>query len=579
MARQEKCGSKAMKSRKDALKSIAGNSFDVCIIGGGATGSGCALDAQLRALKTVLVEASDFASATSSASTKIVHGGVRYLEEAVKDFDPAQYHVVTRALRERVRMLRNAPHLAQTMEFVLPCYRWTDAAYYGLGLKVYDWVSRDVRIFPSHFISRQETLRRMPGLKRENLVGAVVYADGQFDDARYNITLIDTFAAAGGEPLNYARVTGFEKDGDGRLRAAEVEDQLTHQNFVIHARAYVNATGPFSDAVRSLATPGIEPRMRLSKGIHILLPLDVLPSRDALLIPKTEDGRVLFVVPWMGRLLVGTTEQEVSLHDELYLTKEEVAYVLHHLNLYLERPVGAEKVVSGIAGARPLVSSGDPRDTKKLARDDVVEIDQPSGLISIMGGKWTTYRAMAEDTINAVQDQLGLSRTMSPTRNHVLLGAEGYSPEYWKKLVQEYGITEQVAHHLAGKFGTRAPLVLELARQFPDLARIVAPGLPILRGEVVFCVRHEMALTIEDILFRRTGAQLFSWRDTIQAAPAIASILREELDWSADEELAAVRQYQQKLTRFLHLAGLEEGSVPDMPYASSNDRYRSDSRE
>jgi glycerol-3-phosphate dehydrogenase len=568
-----------MKNRKDALRSIAGNSFDVCIIGGGATGSGCALDAQLRGLKTVLFEASDFAGGTSSASTKIVHGGVRYLEEAVRDFDPAQYRVVTRALHERVRMLKNAPHLAHTMEFLLPCYRWTDVAYYDLGLKVYDWVSRNASIFPSHFISKENTLRRMPGLKRENLLGAVVFADGQFDDARYNITLIDTFAAAGGEPLNYARVTRFEKDSGGRLRAAEIEDQVTRQKFMIHARAFVNATGPFSDTLRILATPGVAPRMRLSKGIHILLTLDVLPSRDALLIPKTEDGRVLFAVPWMGRLLVGTTEQEVSIHDELYVTKEEVAYVLHHLNRYLERPVGTEQVISGIAGARPLVSSTDARDTKRLARDDVLEIDSNSGLISIMGGKWTTYRAMGEDTINAVQDQLRISRTVSPTRDHSLLGAEGYSSDYWKKLVEKYGITEQVANHLAGKFGTRAQVILELARQSHDLRQSVAPGLPVIRAEVVFCVRNEMALTIEDILFRRTGVQLFSWQAAIRAAPAIASILREELDWSADEEQAAVLQYQEKLTRFLDLAGLKKVSVADIAQVNPNDRHDDDSKE
>lgn len=568
-----------MKSRRDALRSIAGNSFDVCIIGGGATGSGCALEAQLRGLKTVLIEAVDFAGCTSSASTKIVHGGVRYLEEAVKDFDPAQYHVVTRALQERVGMLKNAPHLAHAMEFLLPCYSWTDVGYYALGLKVYDWISRDARISPSHFISKEETRRRMPGLKQESLVGAVVYADGQFDDARYNITLVDTFAAAGGEPLNYARVVGFGKDADGRLRAAEIEDQISGQKFTLPARAIINATGPFSDTLRSMARPGTAPRLRLSKGIHILLPLDVLPGQDALLIPKTEDGRVLFAVPWMGRLLVGTTDEEVSVQEELFVKREEVTYVLHHLNRYLESPVGAEQIVSGIAGARPLVSRGDERSTKKLARDDVIEIDSASGLVSILGGKWTIYRAMGEETINAVQDRLGVARTESPTRNHLLLGAEGFSPDYWEQLVDEYRITEQLARHLAGKFGTRAPLVLELARESPDLAQSLAAGLPVIRAEVVFCIRNEMALTIEDILFRRTGAQLFSWRAAIQAAPMIASILREELHWSEDEEHAAVRQYQQKLARFLRLAGLEQDSTTDRSTANPIDASRDYAKE
>jgi glycerol-3-phosphate dehydrogenase len=545
-----------VKTRPQALIDIADGKFDVCVIGGGATGAGCALDAQLRGMNTVLLDAGDFAGATSSTSTKIVHGGVRYLEAAVKGMDPAQYHVVKRALRERIRMLKNAPHLSHAMEFLVPCRSWIDAAYYDIGLKIYDWIAGDAAIFPSHFLSKEETLRRMPGLKRAHLAGSIAYADGQFDDARYNIALVETFAEAGGEALNYARVTGFDKRADGRLKTAEVEDQATGRRFSIHAAAFVNATGPFADTVRELAAPGITPRMRLSKGIHILLPLEILPGADALLIPKTEDGRVLFAIPWMGRLLVGTTEQEVDVHDELYVTKNEIDYLLHHLNVYLERPVTPDQVVSGIAGARPLVSSGDSRDTKKLARDDELEIDAKSGLISIMGGKWTTYRAMAEDTINAVQQQLGIPKTECPTINHRLAGAEGYTPEYWQTLVAQHGVSEETARHLAEKFGTRASRVVEIASQIPALAEPVLDVSRILRAEVAYCARNEMARTIEDVLARRLGMQLYSWRTAIQAAPVVAAILRVELGWSADAEKDAVEEYAGKINRYLELAGL-----------------------
>jgi glycerol-3-phosphate dehydrogenase len=545
-----------MKNRTEALRSIAGRKFDVCVIGGGATGSGCALDARLRGLETVLLDAGDFAGATSSTSTKIVHGGVRYLEAAVKSFDAAQYHVVKRALRERIRMLRNAPHLSRAMEFLLPCYRWSDVVYYDIGLKMYDWIAGDASIFPSRFLSKEETLRRMPGLKRTGLTGSVVYADGQFDDARYNMALVETFAEAGGEALNYVRVTGFEKDSSGRLKQADVEDQLTGNKFSVEAAAFVNATGPFSDTVRKLATPEVAPRMRLSKGVHILLPLEAMAGADALLIPKTEDGRVLFAVPWMGRLLVGTTEKEVSVHDELCVSKDEVEYLLHHLNKYQEQPVGTECVVSGIAGARPLVSSGDSRDTKKLARDDVIELDAKSGLISIMGGKWTTYRAMAEDTIDAVQKHLGIAKTECPTIHHPLIGSDGYSPEYWQVLVDEHGIPEKTARHLAEKFGTRAPRVLEIAHENSDLTEPILDRSVALRAEVGYCARNEMAVTIEDILSRRLGVQVHSWRDAIRAAPAVASILRAELDWSAETERRAIDQYVSKINRYLQLAGL-----------------------
>lgn len=546
-----------MKTRDRALATIENEKFDVCVIGGGATGSGCALDSQLRGLRTVLLDAGDFAGATSSASTKIVHGGVRYLEEAVKDLDPAQYRVVTRALHERVRMLRNAPCLCRTIEFLVPCYSWTDVAYYDVGLKLYDWVSGDTSIFPSQFVSRDETLRRMPALKSDHLVGAVAYADGQFDDARYNIVLVETFAEAGGEALNYARVIGFEKDENGRLRSAEVEDQLTHEKFSIHASAFVNATGPFADTVRALASPGIAPRMRPSKGVHVLLPSHLMPGSDALLIPKTEDGRVMFAIPWMGRLLVGTTETEVTIADELYVTKGEVEYLLRHLNQSLAQPASPEQIVSGIAGARPLVSRSDSRDTKALARDHEIEVDSASGLISILGGKWTTYRAMAEDTIDAVQKHLGVPKTECPTTDHRLAGSEGYRPDYFESLVREYGISQESARHLAEKFGTRAPGVLELTRETPDLAQLLLEGHPVLRAEVVYCIRSEMAVTIEDVLLRRTGMQLFSWRVAMEGAPAVAAILGKELGWSTEAERAATQQYVSKINRLLQLAGLE----------------------
>lgn len=547
-----------MKARSEALHSIADKAFDVCVIGGGATGSGCALDSRLRGLTTVLLDAADFAGATSSTSTKIVHGGVRYLEQAVKDLDAKQYRVVQRALHERIRMLHNAPYLARPMEFIVPCYRWLDATYFTAGLKIYDWIARGARLFPSRFLSREETLRRIPSLNPNRLVGSVAYADGQFDDARYNLALIQTFAQAGGEALNYARVTAFERSRDGKLAACEVEDQFTHRKFTVRACAFVNATGPFADTIRQLATPGASPRMRLSKGVHVFLPLEVMPGDDAMLIPKTEDGRVLFAVPWKGRLLVGTTEQEVTIHDELYVTKEEIAYLLRHLNRYLAASVKPDRVVSGIAGARPLVSSGDSRDTKKLARDHELAVDSQSGLISIMGGKWTTYRAMAEDAVNAVQKHLGVVVTESPTKNHPLIGSEGFTPDYWKKLASDYRIPEPTARYFAGKFGTAAANVLDLAQENPALAAPIVPDFPAIRAQVIYSARAEMAMTIEDVLFRRLGLQLYSWRFAIHAAPVVGSLLGRALGWSPDESGSATREYEAKINRLLMLAGLEQ---------------------
>src|SRR5580692_7149979 len=514
-----------MKSRVEELKNISGQQFDLCVIGGGATGAACALDAQLRGIRTVLVEAGDFAGATSSAATKIIHGGVRYLEEAIKGADLQEYHVLVRALHERVRMMENAPHLTRRLEFLVPSYHWINVAYLDIGLKIYDWLAGPGRISPSTFLSREETLERMPELNPEGLVGSVAYADGQFDDARYNLALVQTFTMAGGNALNYAKVTDFVRGSNGRISDVKVKDQLTKNTFTVKANAIVNATGPLSDSIRQLATPTLQKRMRPSKGSHILLPLEVFPTEDALLIPKTEDGRVLFAVPWGGRLLVGTTDEEVSPDAELVVTKQDVEYMLRHLNQYLARPVTPSDIVAGFAGARPLVGSEGSGDTKKLARDDVIEVDPASGLISIMGGKWTTHRAMAEDTIHVVQKALGVPQTESLTRNHILHGGEGFTDDYWKQLCRAYPI------HAEGRA---------------------------IRAEVVYAVRYEMAGTIEDVLARRVGMQFYSWTDCIDAAPIVGSLMMKELQWSTAFTRDAITGYAQKIEHLLDSAGLSQ---------------------
>jgi glycerol-3-phosphate dehydrogenase len=545
-----------MKSRIEELKNISGQQFDLCVIGGGATGSACALDAQLRGIRTVLLEAGDFAGATSSAATKIIHGGVRYLEEAIKGADLQEYHVLVRALHERVRMLENAPHLTRKLEFLVPSYHWIDVAYLDVGLKIYDWLAGPGRISPSKYLSQEETLRRMPELNQKGLVGSVAYADGQFDDARYNITLVQTFIEAGGKTLNHARVTDFQREAGGKISGVVVNDQLTGETFAVSAKAVVNATGPVSDSIRQLATPTVHKRMRLSKGAHILLPLDVFPTEDALLIPKTEDGRVLFAVPWGGRLLVGTTDEEVTPETELVVTKEDVEYLLRHLNQYLARRVTPDDIVSGFAGARPLVGSDEGGDTKKLARDDVIEVDPASGLISIMGGKWTTHRAMAEDTIHRVQQTLGLPHAISQTRNYVLYGGKGFTDDYWNKLRCQHRLPGKTARHLASKFGTAAEKVLALASDNAALLDPILEGRPAIKAEVVYAVRHEMAATIEDVLARRIGMQLYSWRDAIQAAPVVGSLMAKELRWTNSFTRAAITHYVEKIDHLLDSAGL-----------------------
>jgi glycerol-3-phosphate dehydrogenase len=546
-----------VKRRDEVLMTVLAEDFDLCVVGGGATGAGCALDAQLRGIKTVLLEGGDFASGASTASTKIIHGGVRYLEEAVKGLDAKQYEVVNRALHERIHMLRNAPFATRRLEFLIPCSSWWSAAYTGFGMKLYEWIAGKASLFASRFLSRAETLKRMPGLAPQRLLGSIAYADGQFDDGRYNMALVNSLVEAGGIALNYARVVAFGKGAGGKLQGAEAEDRFSGKRFTVRAARFVNATGPGSDVVRGLAKPGVARRMRLSKGAHMVLPLEVFPTKDALLIPRTDDGRVLFAVPWFDRLLIGTTEQEITVGDELYLSREDVAYLLRHINKYLATAIRAEQIVSGFAGARPLVSAGGSRDTKKLARDHEVEVEPQSGLISIMGGKWTTHRAMAEDTINAVQKSLGQRVTPSATVDHPLSGSKDYTAEYWRELVRDFGVSEQTAKHLSQKFGTNAAKVTELAKNDPGLGGPLVAGFAPLRAEVAYCARQEMAMTIEDILMRRTGLQIFSWQAAIGAAAPTAAILAAELGWSADKQRASVEEYVRKIRRWMELAGLQ----------------------
>lgn len=547
-----------MNSRKQVLEAIAHAQFDLCVIGGGATGAGTALDARLRGLRTLLVEAGDFASGTSSASTKLVHGGVRYLEQAVKSFDLTEYRMVQHALRERTYMLGNAPHLAHATEFLVPVYSWVQAIYFRIGLKIYDLLAGKKNLFPSTFLSQEEALARLPGLKADRLRGTVAYADGQFDDARYGMALVRSFQQAGGTALNYLRVTEFVRGEDGRISRIVLKDSVEGATIPVKAHAVVNATGPFSDKIRQLARADATPRLRPSKGVHLLFPVELFPGKDALLVPQTEDKRVIFAVPWQGRLLVGTTEDEAAPETRMVVERSEADYLMRQLNPYLKNPLSVAQAVSGISGLRPLVAAGSKHDTKELIRDHEVEVDEKSGLISILGGKWTTHRLMAEDTVDAVQRGLGMEVSACLTKVHLLDGATGFSGDYWQTLQKEGGLTESEAKHLANKFGTNAERVLALIKTNPQLRSSIVSGFPALRAEVIYCAREEMAQTIEDVLARRLGLQMYDWRAAIAAAEVVADLLAAELDWSRDRKAAEISGYVAKLRGFLKELGLSE---------------------
>lgn len=543
-------------NRLKNLSRLGQEEFDICIIGGGATGLGCALDAAMRGLKVVLIERDDFASATSSKSTKLFHGGVRYLEQAVKKLDMEQFRMVNKALHERKSLIKNAPHLAQPLALLTPCYSWWEGFYYAIGLKIYDWLAGKTNLAPSEWLSKEAAIRRVPQLKDDKLKSAVLYFDGQFDDARYALAIAKTADLKGAVLINHVETLGFVRNTEGGLSSLKVRETLQDEDYEIKAKLFVNATGPFSDHIRQLANPKAAQRMRVSKGAHIVLPRDLMPGDTAVLIPKTDDGRVIFMIPWQRRLLVGTTDEECKLTEkEVPLEKDDVDYLLKYVNRYFKKEVKAEQIRSGFGGLRPLLQADPSDDAKSLVRDHEVEIDKTSGLISIMGGKWTTYRIMAKDTIDKCEEILRGSVSECQTADQLLIGAEGFIKDDYKRLARRFGIPEYVTRRLNRRYGTEATKVLMMIWKDPTLRHPIIQGSPILKAEVMYVSIHEMACTLKDLMSRRLGLELTDWQQTLEVMSTVASLMQEALWFSSTERDRMVADYRKEILEFQKTAG------------------------
>ncbi|MCX7601828.1 MAG: FAD-dependent oxidoreductase [Meiothermus sp.] len=521
--------------RTQLLEKLASETFDVLVIGGGATGAGVALEAASRGLKTALVERYDFAEGTSSRSTKLIHGGVRYLEIAVKTLDRVQLNLVRDALHERAIMLKNAPHLARPLWLLTPLYRLWEVPYYYTGLKIYDLLAGQARLQPAQYISARGTLERFPSVNPRGLRGAVAYQDGQFDDARFNVELALTALQQGAVVLNYAEVTGLCKQ-NGQVSGVVVQDKLGGRALEVAARVVVNTTGPFSDAIRRLDDPHVPPLLKASSGIHIVLDKKYSPPDAGLLIPKTEDGRVVFVLPWLGGTLVGTTDDPAPIVEHPRVTEEEIGYVLRQVRPYLGE-IPREAVRASWSGLRPLVSRPEA-DTARLARDHLIQ-ESPSGLLTLTGGKWTTYRKMALDLVNYAVRRFGLPAGPSRTEQIPLLGGQGFEPEGAKKLEQQ-GFPPDVSAHLHRAYGARAQQVAQIAAEgYP--ARLAVEW-PFLEAEVVYAARCEMAQTPLDVLARRTRLAFLDTLAALASVPRVAELMGRELGWDAER----VRHEQEK---------------------------------
>ena len=493
-----------MKRQEQLEKLSSIKEFDICIIGGGATGLGIAVDAASRGCKTILLEKYDFAKGTSSRSTKLVHGGVRYLQQG-------NIKLVMEALKERGLLKKNAPHLVKNQSFVIPNYKWWENPFYGIGLKVYDWMAGSLGLGPSEFLSKEETLKLAPNLDEEGLRGGVLYHDGQFDDARLAIHLAMTAADHGAVVLNYISVEELMK-ANNIICGVKAKDELDGKEYEIRSKVVINATGIFSDSIARMDNTEAEPMISHSQGIHLVFDKEFLPSDTAIMIPRTDDGRVLFAVPWHNKVIVGTTDTPVAgASIEPIALKSEIEFVMQHIARYLRKDPLLSDVRSVFAGLRPLVKSNS-KITAAISRDHHISVSD-SELISITGGKWTTYRKMAEDVMEIAINKAGLYDKECGTRD---LHIHGYKENNDYNAALYY-------------YGSDAEGVESLVKNNSVLGELIHPSLPYIKAEIVWAVQNELCMTVEDALVRRTRALLLDAKAAIESAPLVAGMMAKEM--------------------------------------------------
>ncbi|PQE07446.1 glycerol-3-phosphate dehydrogenase protein [Rutstroemia sp. NJR-2017a BBW] len=539
--------------------------YDLLVIGGGATGAGVALDAATRGLKVAVVERDDFSSGTSSKSTKLVHGGVRYLEKAVWELDYNQYALVKEALRERKYFLETAPHLSSWLPIMLPLDKWWKAPYYWAGTKCYDFLAGSEGIETSYFLTRSKALDAFPMLKKDNLVGALVYYDGAHNDSRMNVSLAMTAALYGGTVVNHLEVTSLEKDANGRLCGAKVRDLIDEkdgkkpQEFNIRARGIINATGPFTDAIRKMDDQEVKEIVAPSSGVHVILPGYYSPQKMGLIDPKTSDGRVIFFLPWQGNTIAGTTDAPTQIEYNPVAGEKEIDWILSEIRHYLAPDINVRRgdVLAAWSGIRPLVKNPNAKNTEALVRNHLINVS-PSGLLTCAGGKWTTYRQMAEECVDEAIKEFKLTPrpvTNAPnisgseliddgarlngtcqTHQVKLVGAHGFSKTLFINLIQHFGVETDIAKHLTESYGDRAWTVAALSspteQRFPVRGLRISPLYPFVDGEVRYAVRHEYAQTAVDVLARRTRLAFLNAQAALEATPKVIDIMAEELNWS-----------------------------------------------
>jgi len=511
--------------RDEMISRIKEMSFvwDIIIIGGGATGLGTAVEAASSGFSTLLLEQHDFAQGTSSRSTKLIHGGIRYLQQG-------NISLVLEALYERGILLLNAPHLVHHQSLVVPNYEWWEGPFYGIGLKIYDVLAGKLGLNPSKWLSLEETLARIPTIEPKGLRGGIMYYDGQFDDARLAITLARTAVELGGCVVNYAKVVSLLKD-NRIISGVIARDEETSQEYEIKGKVVINAAGIFVDSIRQMDTPGYDPVILPSQGVHLVLDKTFLPGKSAIMVPHTDDGRVLFAVPWNERVIIGTTDTPIKKPTiDPRPFPDEIEFLLSHAAKYLTKDPAPSDVLSVFAGIRPLVNTSSDQTTASLSRDHHVLVSH-SGLVTIAGGKWTTYRKMGEDTIDTAISVADLDKRISRTEKLHLYG--------WS--------VDSEKNRPFSVYGEEAGKLKTLMQTGSDLDKLIHPALPYRYVEVIWALRYEMARTLTDILARRTRALILDARASMEIAPKIAAVMAVELGKDKSWE-------EQQVKSFLELA-------------------------
>tara|TARA_B110001454_G_C12723340_1_gene436884 strand:- start:97569 stop:99251 length:1683 start_codon:yes stop_codon:yes gene_type:complete len=527
-------------SREEHFKNFDQSEYDLVIIGGGSAGLGSALDATTRGLKTLLVEADDFASETSSKSTKLLHGGVRYLEQlwtkllTQREWDQTLYNLIRDALKERKTVIANAPNLAQPLALLTPIYSWPEVPYYWAGLKVYDlFAGKKGKLPNSHFLSADKIKKLYPQINSKGLRGGVVYYDGQFNDSRLAIGLAKTATAKGAILLNHTRVVGFEKDGE-KIVGVQIKDMITGEIHSVRSKIVLNATGPFADKLRQMDDPSVPAMISGASGTHLVLDKQFALPDTGILIPKTSDGRVLFVLPWEGKTLIGTTDSKSEVVEKPKTTEEDITYLIKEVGQYLSQPITRADVKSYWTGIRPLVSDPNASDTAALARDHVINRNSKSGLITLTGGKWTTYRVMGEHAIDQVLVQLGRDPKIEPSKTDQLQLSESvnWSSENYKILMNDYKLPSDIAIYLNRIYAGEAK---NLLNTYPLSHQRMADGLPFIWAEIYYAVHVESARSITDVLARRVRMATMDKNETKRVLDRVGKVLARELGWSEEK--------------------------------------------